>query len=130
MTLPPRLIAPAAFAAAAVLAVLAAAWAALAIESRTGTEVQSLMTREGLSWVDVATDGLQVRLTGTAPTEALRFRAVNLTASLVEAGRIRANPVFGEHGLDLFLCGDQLLKGAALNAVQIAERLPALAVPA
>ena len=41
----------------------------------------------------------------------------------VEAGRIRANPVFGEHGLDLFLCGDQLLKGAALNAVQIAERM-------
>jgi aspartate-semialdehyde dehydrogenase len=48
----------------------------------------------------------------------------------VEAGRIRANPVFGDRGLDLFLCGDQLLKGAALNAVQIAERLPALAVPA
>jgi aspartate-semialdehyde dehydrogenase len=41
----------------------------------------------------------------------------------VEAGRIRANPVFGDCGLDLFLCGDQLLKGAALNAVQIAERL-------
>lgn len=41
----------------------------------------------------------------------------------VEAGRIRANPVFGEYGLDLFLCGDQLLKGAALNAVQIAEKM-------
>jgi aspartate-semialdehyde dehydrogenase len=41
----------------------------------------------------------------------------------VEAGRIRANPVFGDRGLDFFLCGDQLLKGAALNAVQIAERL-------
>jgi aspartate-semialdehyde dehydrogenase len=41
----------------------------------------------------------------------------------VEAGRIRANPVFGEFGLDFFLCGDQLLKGAALNAVQIAERM-------
>ncbi len=41
----------------------------------------------------------------------------------VEAGRIRANDVFGEHGLDFFLCGDQLLKGAALNAVQIAERM-------
>jgi len=40
----------------------------------------------------------------------------------VEAGRIRANTVFGDRGLDLFLCGDQLLKGAALNAVQIAER--------
>ena len=42
----------------------------------------------------------------------------------VEAGRIRANPVFGDCGLDFFLCGDQLLKGAALNAVQIAEKLP------
>ena len=42
----------------------------------------------------------------------------------VEAGRIRANPVFGDCGLDLFVCGDQLLKGAALNAVQIAEALP------
>jgi aspartate-semialdehyde dehydrogenase len=26
-------------------------------------------------------------------------------------------------GLDLFVCGDQLRKGAALNAVQIAEML-------
>jgi hypothetical protein len=26
-------------------------------------------------------------------------------------------------GLDLFVCGDQLRKGAALNAVQIAETL-------
>ena len=39
----------------------------------------------------------------------------------VEVGRIRTNIVFGERGLDLFVCGDQLLKGAALNAVQIAE---------
>jgi len=31
-----------------------------------------------------------------------------------------------DHGLDLFVCGDQLLKGAALNAVQIAELVPAL----
>jgi aspartate-semialdehyde dehydrogenase len=43
-----------------------------------------------------------------------------------EVGRIRQNLVFGDHGLDLFVCGDQLLKGAALNAVQIAERVPAL----
>ncbi len=43
-----------------------------------------------------------------------------------EVGRIRQSLVFGDHGLDLFVCGDQLLKGAALNAVQIAERVPAL----
>ncbi len=44
----------------------------------------------------------------------------------VEVGRIRQSLVFGDHGIDLFVCGDQLLKGAALNAVQIAEGLPAL----
>jgi len=40
----------------------------------------------------------------------------------VEVGRIRASLVF-EGGIDLFVSGDQLLKGAALNAVQIAEYL-------
>ncbi|MHC8491092.1 aspartate-semialdehyde dehydrogenase [Thalassospira sp. SM2505] len=39
----------------------------------------------------------------------------------VEVGRIRSNLIFGDHGLELFVAGDQLLKGAALNAVQIAE---------
>jgi aspartate-semialdehyde dehydrogenase len=40
----------------------------------------------------------------------------------VEVGRLRTSLIFGAHGLDLFVCGDQLLKGAALNAVQIAEQ--------
>lgn len=39
----------------------------------------------------------------------------------VLVGRIRQNLVFGKHGLELFVSGDQLLKGAALNAVQIAQ---------
>lgn len=38
----------------------------------------------------------------------------------IEVGRIRQNEAFGEYGLDFFVCGDQLLKGAALNTVQIA----------
>lgn len=46
----------------------------------------------------------------------------------VEVGRIRQSLVFGENGLDLFVSGDQLLRGAALNAVLIAlaiiERFP------
>ncbi|CAM9333327.1 unnamed protein product [Discosporangium mesarthrocarpum] len=41
----------------------------------------------------------------------------------VEVGRIRCNEVFGDQGLDFFVCGDQLLRGAALNAVLIAEAL-------
>ncbi len=39
----------------------------------------------------------------------------------VEVGRIRRNLIFKEHGLEFFVSGDQLLKGAALNAVQIGE---------
>jgi aspartate-semialdehyde dehydrogenase len=47
---------------------------------------------------------------------------MNATAKYdVEVGRLRKNDVFGENGLDLFVCGDQLLRGAALNAVLIAE---------
>jgi len=38
----------------------------------------------------------------------------------VLVGRIR-DDLSSENGLALFICGDQLLKGAALNAVQIAE---------
>ena len=45
----------------------------------------------------------------------------------VLVGRIRSDisrsGKNGVHGLDLFVCGDQIRKGAALNAVQIAERL-------
>mmetsp|Transcript_1334 Transcript_1334/g.3239 ORF Transcript_1334/g.3239 Transcript_1334/m.3239 type:complete len:343 (-) Transcript_1334:255-1283(-) len=41
----------------------------------------------------------------------------------VEVGRMRKNDVFGDCGLDFFVCGDQLLRGAALNAVLIAEAL-------
>ena len=41
----------------------------------------------------------------------------------VEVGRIRRNDVFDEYGLDLFVSGDQLLRGAALNAVVIAEEM-------
>lgn len=56
---------------------------------------------------------------------AERLYPMPLTASGkydVEVGRIRQSLVF-EGGLDLFVAGDQLLKGAALNAVQIAEYL-------
>jgi len=41
----------------------------------------------------------------------------------IEVGRIRRNDVFDEFGIDLFVSGDQLLRGAALNAVIIAEEM-------
>lgn len=46
---------------------------------------------------------------------------MSLVVLCEQVGRIRENDVFGDHGLDLFVCGDQLLRGAALNAVVIAE---------
>ncbi|CAN6454367.1 unnamed protein product [Victoria cruziana] len=42
----------------------------------------------------------------------------------VAVGRIRRDlSQDGDYGLDIFVCGDQIRKGAALNAVQIAEKL-------
>jgi len=41
----------------------------------------------------------------------------------VEVGRVRQSLVFGDHGLEFFVSGDQLLRGAALNAVLVAEEM-------
>lgn len=50
------------------------------------------------------------------------LKAAGADATFV--GRMRRDPIF-ENGLSLFLSGDNLRKGAALNAVQIAEVLAA-----
>jgi aspartate-semialdehyde dehydrogenase len=42
----------------------------------------------------------------------------------VLVGRIRQD-ISNPNGLELWLCGDQIRKGAALNAIQIAELLVA-----
>lgn len=73
---------------AALLAALTALWAVLAIESRSETAVRSRLLTEGISWARVSTNGLQVILTGTAPNEAARARAVNLAGSVVQADRV------------------------------------------
>jgi aspartate-semialdehyde dehydrogenase len=39
----------------------------------------------------------------------------------VEVGRIRYNLIYGEYGLDMFVSGDQLLRGAAWNAYEILD---------
>ena len=41
----------------------------------------------------------------------------------VEVGRIRKSLIFGDNGLEFFVSGDQLLRGAALNAVLVAEEM-------
>ncbi|MEF2278804.1 aspartate-semialdehyde dehydrogenase [Deinococcus sp. YIM 134068] len=83
-------------------------------------ELERPATPEQAREVLRAAAGVEVR-----DDPASKLYPMPLTASGkydVEVGRIRSSLVF-DGGLDLFVAGDQLLKGAALNAVQIAEYL-------
>jgi aspartate-semialdehyde dehydrogenase len=66
-----------------------------------------------------------LELLGAAPGVEVAVLPSPLAAAgsdAVQVGRLRRDPG-SEHGLALFVCGDNLRKGAALNAVQIAEAL-------
>jgi len=57
------------------------------------------------------------------PDKLLYPMPLNATGNFdVEVGRIRSSIIFGDNGLEFFVSGDQLLRGAALNAVLIAEQ--------
>lgn len=71
------------------LATLAAWASAVAIEARTAEAVRTKMIEADFLWVTVSADGLQLQLSGTAPNEAARFRAVNLAGSVIDASRVR-----------------------------------------
>jgi OOP family OmpA-OmpF porin len=71
------------------LSALVGLWAAVAVEARSAAGVRGLLAAEGVTWASVRTDGLRVHLSGLAPNEAARFRAVNLVGGVVDAGRIR-----------------------------------------
>ena len=43
----------------------------------------------------------------------------------VEVGRIRYNLIYGNQGIDKFVSGDQLLRGALLNAYEIMQLVSA-----
>lgn len=62
--------------------------AARYIEDRSRQDVELALAASGQDWVTVATDGLQVRLSGTAPTEVDRFRAVTQAGSAVDPSRV------------------------------------------
>ena len=88
MRLAPHLIAPAAFALAASLAGLGAVWAANVMERRSAEAVGAVLAVEGHGWATVTADGLRVTLSGTAPSEAERFRALSLAGGIVDAARV------------------------------------------
>lgn len=83
-------------------------------------ELEKPATPDEIRQILANTAGVEVR---DNPNENLY--PMPLTASGkhdVEVGRIRKSLVF-DGGIDLFVAGDQLLKGAALNTIQIAEYL-------
>jgi OOP family OmpA-OmpF porin len=84
-----RLLATGVFVGAGLAAGIAAWASALAIESRSAQAVRSGLMGVGITWATVEANGLQLHLSGTAPNEAARFRAVNLAGSIVDASRVR-----------------------------------------
>ncbi len=58
------------------------------VEQQTQRDLTIAMESNGLSWVDISVNGLLVELTGTAPDEANRFRAVSTAGSLVDTSRL------------------------------------------
>ena len=58
------------------------------IETRSAAQIRSALTAEGQDWASVSTDGLVVRLRGTAPDEVTRFRVLTTASGLVDDRRI------------------------------------------
>lgn len=73
---------------AAMLAILVAVLAAHAIEKRSARSVRLALDAGGHHWAQVATDGLQVMLTGTAPSESARFRALASSGAVIDSRRV------------------------------------------
>lgn len=84
----PALLTTAAFVFAAAFALLMALFVGSALEGRSERHVQRALTSAGLEWTQVSADGLLVTLSGTAPTEAMRFRAAMLAGRAVGTPRI------------------------------------------
>lgn len=61
---------------AAGAALAAGQWATTRIEDRLAARVRAELAQQSLDWARIAADGLEVRLTGTAPDEIQHLRAV------------------------------------------------------
>ena len=86
---------------------------AITIETEKPVDIKTAVAALNASPGVVVTDDITKNLYPMPLTASKKYD--------VEVGRLRKNDVFGENGLDMFVCGDQLLRGAALNAVIIAE---------
>lgn len=89
MRFSPKLLPYAAYAMAGLLAYGVAHWSAVSIEQRSKSDIRSALVDAGYVWADVHTDGLQVLVTGQAPSESQRFRALSVAGEHVDPGRVR-----------------------------------------
>ncbi|MFN3954522.1 MAG: OmpA family protein [Pararhodobacter sp.] len=84
----PTLLSLAAFVLAAGLAAGAAMVLATAVERYNANRLGSELFDSGLQWVAFDVDGLRVHLSGTAPSESARIRALQVAGGLVNAARV------------------------------------------
>ena len=76
------------FLVAGLLSYFVAIAAAISIENRSVAAVEERLEQSGVSWVELRGDGLQVHISGEAPNEAARFRALTLAAAVVDDDRL------------------------------------------
>ena len=76
------------FAAAAVVCLVAASFSVRLIEDSSEIGVRDALDAKGMTWAEVEANGLQVSLSGIAPTEAVRFSALTTAGSVVDAARV------------------------------------------
>ncbi|MGR3365042.1 MAG: OmpA family protein [Maritimibacter harenae] len=82
------LLIPGIFVLAALLALVAAVSSVGVIERVSKSTVEEALMLEGQDWAKVHTDGLQLILTGTAPTETDRFAALSVAGGEVDSSRV------------------------------------------
>lgn len=84
----PMVLMSAAFVLAAALSVAAANYAVRGIEYVVARDARDALAAENLDWAQVSTDGLLLTLSGEAPSEAIRFRALSTVSTVVAAERV------------------------------------------
>jgi OOP family OmpA-OmpF porin len=70
------------------ISLVAANFSVSLIEDNSEIGVRDALDAKGMTWAEVEANGLQVSLSGIAPTEAVRFSALTTAGSVVDAARV------------------------------------------
>ena len=73
---------------AAALSVAAAWFSVSAIENATRKAVTGILNENGKSWVEIHSDGMQIYMTGLAPSESERSEALSLARTVIDASQV------------------------------------------